>query len=86
MDLMSWFRICAIYTNFLAHLVYKIKNILIYFKPRIKIKIMDLINLCTNGFILIFKIYFHSIRGAPFENQCSRTINIIVSSALKVSL
>jgi hypothetical protein len=22
-------------------------------------------NLCTNGFLLIFKIYFHNIRGTP---------------------
>jgi hypothetical protein len=54
--------------------VYKIKNILIYFKLGIKINIIDVINLYTNGFLLIFKIYFHDIRGtpcgAPFENHC----------------
>jgi hypothetical protein len=26
-------------------------------------------NLYTNGFFLIFKIYFHNISGAPFENH-----------------
>jgi hypothetical protein len=26
---------------------------------------MDVMNLCTNGFLLIFKIYFHNIRGTP---------------------
>jgi hypothetical protein len=24
-------------------------------------------NLYANGFLLIFKIYFHNIRGTPFE-------------------
>jgi hypothetical protein len=47
--------------NFLAHFVYKIKNIFIYFKLWIQIY--------TNGFLLIFKIYFHNIRGTPFENH-----------------
>jgi hypothetical protein len=28
-------------------------------------------NLYTNGMILIFKIYFHNIRGTQFENHCS---------------
>jgi hypothetical protein len=28
-------------------------------------KIVDVINLYTNGFSLIFKIYFHNIRGTP---------------------
>jgi hypothetical protein len=27
-------------------------------------------NLYTNGFLFIFKIYFHNIRGTPFENHC----------------
>jgi hypothetical protein len=26
---------------------------------------MDVINLYTNGFLLIFKIHFHNIRGTP---------------------
>jgi hypothetical protein len=30
-----------------------------------KIKIMDVINLYANGFLLIFKIYFHHIHGTP---------------------
>jgi hypothetical protein len=29
-------------------------------------------NHCTNGFLLIFKIYFYNIRGAPFENHWPR--------------
>jgi hypothetical protein len=32
---------------------------------------MDIINLYTKGFLLIFKIYFHNIRGTPFENHWS---------------
>jgi hypothetical protein len=61
-----WFTVhCKTYTNVLAYFVYKIKNILIYFKLWIKIKIMDVINRYTNGFPLIFKIYFHDIRSTP---------------------
>jgi hypothetical protein len=30
-----------------------------------KIKIMDIINLYTNWFLLIFKLYFHNIHGTP---------------------
>jgi hypothetical protein len=26
---------------------------------------MDVINIYTKGFLLIFKIYFHNIRGTP---------------------
>jgi hypothetical protein len=56
-----WFAAhCKTYKNFLTHFVYKVKNILIYFKLWIKI----IINLYKNGF-LIFKIYFHSIHGTP---------------------
>jgi hypothetical protein len=53
------------YKKFLVHFVHKIKNILIYFKLGIRIKIMAAINLYTNGFLLIFKIYFHNIRNTP---------------------
>jgi hypothetical protein len=43
---------------------------------------MDVINLYTKGFLLIFKMYFHNIRGtpsqlcgAPFENHCPRQMS-----------
>jgi hypothetical protein len=61
-----WFAAyCKLYKKFLAALVYKIKNILIYFKLWIQIKIMDVIELYTNGSLLIFKAYFRNIRGTP---------------------
>jgi hypothetical protein len=49
--------------HFLAHFVYKIKIIFMCFK--LWIQIMDVITLYTNGFLLIFKIYFHNNRRAP---------------------
>jgi hypothetical protein len=51
--------------NFLAHFVYKIKNILIYFKPWIQISIQL-------GFFSFLKYsYSHNIRSTPFENHWS---------------
>jgi hypothetical protein len=61
-----WFAAhCKTFKYFLEHLVYKIKNILMYFKLWSKIKLMDVINLYTNGFIHILKIYIHNIRATP---------------------
>jgi hypothetical protein len=79
-----WFTAhCKTYNNFLAHFVYKIKNILIYFKLWIKIKIMDVIHLYTNGFPLIFKIYFHNIRSTPSHIlQCTSVLQHTVWESL----
>jgi hypothetical protein len=41
---------------FLAHFVYRIKNILIYTELWIKIKVIDVMNIYTDGFIFIFKL------------------------------
>jgi hypothetical protein len=70
--------------NFLAHFVYKIKNILMYFKWWIKIKIMDVINLYTNGFLLSFKKYFHNIRDTR-SHLLRRTVwDVLVCSCSKL--
>jgi hypothetical protein len=63
---------CKTYKYFLARFVYKIRNVSIYFKLGIKIKIMFVIILYTNWFLLIFKIYIATSCGAPFENHCCR--------------
>jgi hypothetical protein len=39
---------------------------------------MDVINLYKNWFLLIFKIYFHNIRGTPFENHCPMVIVLLI--------
>jgi hypothetical protein len=65
---------CKIYKKFLAHFVYKIKNILIYFKLWIKIDIqMSFFSFFKYTFI-IFAAQLATSCGAPFENHFSRGI------------
>jgi hypothetical protein len=62
-----WFAAhCKTYTNFLAHFVYKNKNILIYFKLWIKFSIT----------FLIFAAHLATSCGAPFENHWSRLYGV----------
>jgi hypothetical protein len=70
-------RIVKHITNFLAHFVYKIKNILIYFKLWIKISIqMSFFSFLKYTFI-IFAAHLAISCGAPFENHFSRHLNPI---------
>jgi hypothetical protein len=68
-----WFAAyCKTYNNFLAHFVYKIKNILIYFKLWVKLSMqMGFYSFLTYTFI-IFAAHLTTSCGAPFENHCGR--------------
>jgi hypothetical protein len=70
---------CKIYKKFLAHLVYNIKNISIYFKLWVKISIqMGFFSFLKYTFI-IFTSNLATSCGALFKNHCLRIPDLNIS-------
>jgi hypothetical protein len=67
-----WFAAhCKTCNHFLAQFVYKFKNILIYFKPWIKVSIQMGSFLFLKYTFIIFEAHLATSWGAPLENHWS---------------